>query len=76
MTQSERVDSQAVNTAPDLTQYGITDADDIIYNPSYETLFEAEMSEGLEGYERGQLTESGAVAVDTGIFTGRSPKDT
>ncbi|HJN95289.1 MAG: phosphoenolpyruvate carboxykinase (ATP) [Gammaproteobacteria bacterium] len=75
MTQSERVDSQAVNTAPDLTQYGITDADDIIYNPSYETLFEAEMSEGLEGYERGQLTESGAVAVDTGIFTGRSPKD-
>jgi|TARA_B100000959_G_scaffold71249_2_gene75558 phosphoenolpyruvate carboxykinase (ATP) len=75
MTQSERVDSQAANTAPDLTQYGITDADDIIYNPSYETLFEAEMSEGLEGYERGQLTESGAVAVDTGIFTGRSPKD-
>ena len=59
----------------DLTKYGITGATEIIHNPSYETLFEAEMDPTLEGFEKGQLTELGAVNVMTGIYTGRSPKD-
>ena len=59
----------------DLTKYGITGATEIVHNPSYETLFEAEMDPTLEGYEKGQLTELGAVNVMTGIYTGRSPKD-
>ena len=59
----------------DLTKYGITDTVEIIHNPSYEDLFKYETDPSLEGYERGVVTESGAVAVDTGIFTGRSPKD-
>ncbi|MBQ2855484.1 MAG: phosphoenolpyruvate carboxykinase (ATP), partial [Oscillospiraceae bacterium] len=58
----------------DLTKYGITNAE-IIHNPSYEELFEAEMDPTLEGFEKGQLTELGAVNVMTGIYTGRSPKD-
>jgi phosphoenolpyruvate carboxykinase (ATP) len=61
--------------APDLQQYGISDVEEIYYNPSYEFLFEQETRSDLEGYEKGTLTECGAVAVDTGIFTGRSPKD-
>ena len=59
----------------DLTKYGITGTTEIVYNPSYEELFEAEMDPTLEGYEKGQLTELGAVNVMTGIYTGRSPKD-
>lgn len=59
----------------DLSQYGITDATEIVYNPSYEKLFEEETRIDLQGYEKGTVTDSGAVAVDTGIFTGRSPKD-
>ena len=59
----------------DLEKYGITGVTEIVYNPSYETLFEEEMKEGLEGYEKGQLTELDAVNVMTGIYTGRSPKD-
>lgn len=59
----------------DLSEYGIQDAQEVIYNPSYELLFEEETKEGVSGYERGVVTESGAVSVDTGIFTGRSPKD-
>lgn len=59
----------------DLASYGITDPKEIIYNPSYEELFKEEMNPELEGYEKGQLSESGAVNVMTGIFTGRSPKD-
>ncbi|MBA0216556.1 phosphoenolpyruvate carboxykinase (ATP) [Pectobacterium brasiliense] len=58
-----------------LTAYGIHDVRDIVYNPSYELLFEEERSPSLQGYERGIETQLGAVAVDTGIFTGRSPKD-
>ena len=58
-----------------LTAYGIHDVRDIVYNPSYELLFEEERSPTLQGYERGIETQLGAVAVDTGIFTGRSPKD-
>ncbi|MBQ9515299.1 MAG: phosphoenolpyruvate carboxykinase (ATP), partial [Ruminococcus sp.] len=59
----------------DLTKYGIVDAKEIIYNPSYEQLFEDEMDPALEGFDKGQLTELGAVNVMTGIYTGRSPKD-
>ena len=59
----------------DLTKYGITGTTEIIHNPSYEELFQAEMDPSLEGYEKGQLTELGAVNVMTGIYTGRSPKD-
>ena len=58
-----------------LEKYGITGTTEIVYNPSYEQLFEAEMNPALEGYEKGQLTELGAVNVMTGIYTGRSPKD-
>ena len=59
----------------DLTQYGITGATVKAYNPSYDELFKEEMNPALEGYEKGQLTELGAVNVMTGIYTGRSPKD-
>ena len=59
----------------DLSKYGITGATEIIHNPSYENLFQAEMDPTLEGYEKGQLTELGTVNVMTGIYTGRSPKD-
>ncbi|MFJ5449740.1 phosphoenolpyruvate carboxykinase (ATP) [Pectobacterium carotovorum] len=58
-----------------LAAYGIHDVRDIVYNPSYELLFKEELSPTLQGYERGTETQLGAVAVDTGIFTGRSPKD-
>ena len=59
----------------DLASYGITGVKEIIYNPSYEKLYEDEMSPKLEGFEKGQLSELGAVNVMTGKFTGRSPKD-
>ena len=59
----------------DLSKYGITGSTEILYNPSYEVLFNEETKPGLEGYEKGQVTELGAVNVMTGIYTGRSPKD-
>ena len=59
----------------DLTKYGIHDVKEIVYNPSYEMLFEEETRKDLEGYEKGQVSELGAVNVMTGIYTGRSPKD-
>ncbi|MDO4394157.1 MAG: phosphoenolpyruvate carboxykinase (ATP) [Bacillota bacterium] len=59
----------------DLTKYGITGTTEIVYNPSYEKLFEEEMNPDLTGYDVGQLTELDAVNVMTGIYTGRSPKD-
>ena len=59
----------------DLEKYGITGTTEIVYNPSYEQLFTDEMDPSLEGYEKGQLSELGAVNVMTGIYTGRSPKD-
>jgi len=58
-----------------LEQYGITGISDVVYNPSYEQLYEEEMNPALEGFEVGVDSEFGAVKVDTGIFTGRSPKD-
>ena len=59
----------------DLTQYGITGTTEIVYNPSYEMLFEEETKAGLTGFEVGQVTELDTVNVMTGVFTGRSPKD-
>jgi len=59
----------------DLTKYGITGVTEIVHNPTYEELFIAETDPSLEGYEKGQVTELGAVNVMTGIYTGRSPKD-
>ncbi|MDY5647820.1 MAG: phosphoenolpyruvate carboxykinase (ATP) [Lachnospiraceae bacterium] len=59
----------------DLNKYGITGTTEIIYNPSYEQLFQDEMDPALTGYEKGQLTELDAVNVMTGVYTGRSPKD-
>ena len=58
-----------------LAEIGIKDVKEIVYNPSYDVLFKEETRPELEGYEKGVVTELGAVAVDTGIFTGRSPKD-
>ena len=59
----------------DLTKYGIQGTPEIVYNPSYEQLFIDETNPELTGYEKGQVTELGAVNVMTGIYTGRSPKD-
>ena len=58
-----------------LSKYGITGTTEIVHNPSYEMLFEEETKSDLEGYEKGQVSELGAVNVMTGIYTGRSPKD-
>ena len=59
----------------DLTQYGINHVKEVIYNPTYEQLFKDETDPSLEGFEKGTVTELGAVNVMTGIYTGRSPKD-
>ncbi len=59
----------------DLSKYGITDVTEILYNPTYEVLYNEETKPGLEGYEKGQVTELGAINVMTGVYTGRSPKD-
>ncbi|KAA6347634.1 Phosphoenolpyruvate carboxykinase (ATP) [termite gut metagenome] len=59
----------------DLKKYGIEGVTEIVYNPSYEVLFAEETKDSLQGYEKGQVTESGAVNVMTGVYTGRSPKD-
>lgn len=58
-----------------LSKYGITGTTEIVHNPSYELLFEEETKPGLEGFEKGQVSELGAVNVMTGEYTGRSPKD-
>ena len=75
MTQTQSDLDTRVESSLKLEQYGILDTLEIIYNPSFETLFAEETAEGLSGYEKGYLTESGAITVDTGMFTGRSPKD-
>ncbi|MCE1857512.1 phosphoenolpyruvate carboxykinase (ATP), partial [Enterobacter hormaechei] len=62
-------------TEQELAVYGIRGVSEVVYNPSYELLFSEETQSSLQGYERGTLTDLGAVSVDTGIFTGRSPKD-
>ena len=59
----------------DLSKYGITGTTEILYNPSYEVLFNEETKESLSGFDKGQVTELGAVNVMPGVYTGRSPKD-
>ena len=59
----------------DLTKYGIKNVSEVLYNPSYEVLYNEETKPGLEGFDKGQVTELGAINVMTGIYTGRSPKD-
>ncbi len=59
----------------DLSKYGITDVKEIVHNVSYDELYELETNPSLEGFEKGQVSELGAVNVMTGVFTGRSPKD-
>jgi phosphoenolpyruvate carboxykinase (ATP) len=70
----EPVDNSEANTI-DLSALGIINTSEILYNPSYEQLFIEETDPNLQGYEKGYVTELGAISVDTGIFTGRSPKD-
>ena len=59
----------------DLSKYGITGATEVVYNPSYDNLYKDELNPELKGFEKGKLTELGAVDVMTGVYTGRSPKD-
>ena len=58
-----------------LAKYGISGSTEVLYNPSYEVLFNEETKEGLTGFDKGQETELGAINVMTGVYTGRSPKD-
>ena len=58
-----------------LNEIGIKDPVQLYYNLSYEELFQHETDPSLEGYEKGTVTTLGAVTIDTGKFTGRSPKD-
>lgn len=62
-------------TKEDLSGYGIHDVAEIVYNPDYNRLFAEETMPGLNESERGIITRTGAIAIDTGVFTGRSPKD-
>ncbi|WP_455628237.1 phosphoenolpyruvate carboxykinase (ATP) [Parabacteroides chinchillae] len=59
----------------DLSKYGITGVTEIVHNPSYDVLFAEETKPGLQGFEKGQVSDMGAVNVMTGVYTGRSPKD-
>jgi phosphoenolpyruvate carboxykinase (ATP) len=59
----------------ELSDYGIHDVQDILYNPSYNDLFAEETKPGLDSYEKGVITKNGAISINTGVFTGRSPKD-
>jgi len=59
----------------DLSKYGIENVKEIYHNSSYDKLYEDETNPNLEGFEKAYITDTGAVTVDTGIFTGRSPKD-
>ncbi|MBS9766854.1 MAG: phosphoenolpyruvate carboxykinase (ATP) [Flavobacteriaceae bacterium] len=69
------MDSLKKQVLASIEEMGIKDVKELVYNPSYEYLYEEELKSDLEGYERGQETELGAVNVMTGKFTGRSPKD-
>ena len=67
--------SAQITKSISLEKYGIINAHDVVYNPSFDLLYNDELNPALEGFEKGQLTELGAVNVMTGVFTGRSPKD-
>ena len=62
-------------SAENLKKYGIENVKEIVHNPSYEDLYQYETDPSLEGFEKGVVTNTGAVAVKTGVFTGRSPRD-
>ena len=64
-----------IKVIQELHELGITGYHEVSYNPSYQELYEAEVSHSRKGYEKGADTNTGAVAVKTGVFTGRSPKD-
>ncbi|MGB5263531.1 MAG: phosphoenolpyruvate carboxykinase (ATP), partial [Lutimonas sp.] len=64
-----------IKVIQELHELGITGYHEVSYNPSYQELYEAEVSHSRKGYEKGADTDTGAVAVKTGVFTGRSPKD-
>jgi phosphoenolpyruvate carboxykinase (ATP) len=66
---------EQIKLTAELSKYGIFDVAEVLHNPSYQVLFDETTKSTLNGYERAVLTESGAVSVDTGEFTGRSPKD-
>jgi phosphoenolpyruvate carboxykinase (ATP) len=59
----------------DLSKYGISRSIEVVYNPTYEELYQAEINSKNEGFEKGEQTATGAISVKTGVFTGRSPKD-
>ncbi len=59
----------------DLANYGITGVETIYHNLSYDELFKHETDPTLTGFDKCFVTDTGAVTVDTGVFTGRSPKD-
>ena len=59
----------------DLTKYGIVGTTEIVHNPSYEELYKEELKPELQGFEKAQESELGALNVMTGIYTGRSPQD-
>lgn len=63
------------NISDYLDSIGITDVAEVLHNPDYDTLFSEETNPELSGYERGVVSELGAVNVLTGEYTGRSPKD-
>ena len=62
-------------TKKELTKYGIKSVKEVLYNPTYEVLYNEETKPELTGYDKGQVTELGAINVMTGVYTGRSPKD-
>ena len=75
MTLEEVKKARLAGVEADLQKYGIENVKEVVYNPTYEELFKEETLPSLEGYEKGVVTELGAVDVMTGVYTGRSPKD-
>jgi len=63
------------NIKYDLARYGLRGVTEVLYNPTYEVLYNEETKPELEGFDKGQVTELGAINVMTGVYTGRSPKD-
>lgn len=74
MNLTARADSP-LDFSVDLSVHGVYGAIDVVHNPDYDQLFEEETAADLSDQERCVLTSSGATAIDTGAFTGRSPKD-
>ncbi len=60
----------SIKTPKGLDKLGLESIGNVIYNPDYKQLKELEGSRGEVTF-----TNNGTAMVDTGIFTGRSPKD-